>query len=252
MGIMDINQHNVAKTGFFCKMSQKKAPGYQRKLRWLQARFAEGLKMKMLDFSQEGRGFIEYIPGEYAWRPVEAGGYMFVHCLWVTGTSKNKGNGSLLLEECISDARRMGMHGVATVTSAGSWMAGKQLFNKHGFETVDHMPPTFELLVKPFDSASLPTFSKGQEDRIKRCGSGLTVFRTDQCPYLDDAVEVAMETARERGLDCRVVELNTVQDVREMAPTPYGVFSLVLNSKLLSYHYIGKKELNIRLDEAMI
>ena len=90
MKIIDVDQQNVTETGFFCKMSQRKSAGYRRKLAWLEARFAEGLRIKLLDLSQGGRGFIEYIPGEYAWRPVEAAGYLFIHCLWVVGKSKKK------------------------------------------------------------------------------------------------------------------------------------------------------------------
>lgn len=36
------------------------------------------------------RGFIEYLPGEHAWRAVHADGYLFIHCLWVVGKSKGK------------------------------------------------------------------------------------------------------------------------------------------------------------------
>jgi hypothetical protein len=32
--------------------------------------------------------FIEYIPGEQAWRAVHADGYLLIHCLWVVGKSK--------------------------------------------------------------------------------------------------------------------------------------------------------------------
>jgi hypothetical protein len=98
MRIIDVDRQNVAKMGFFCKMSQKKCDGYQRKLKCLESRFSEGLKIKMLDLSQGGRGFIEYIPGKFAWRPVNADGYMFIHCLWVVGASRGKGYAEILLD----------------------------------------------------------------------------------------------------------------------------------------------------------
>lgn len=89
--LIEVTIDNVAVKGFFCCMSKSKAAGYQRKLHWLKARFAEGLRIKMYELPQ--RGFIEYIPGEYAWRPVDAKGYMFIHCLWVVGKSKDQGLG---------------------------------------------------------------------------------------------------------------------------------------------------------------
>ena len=64
MQIIEVNEQNVEKTGFFCLMSRKKAAGYEKKLEWLKVRFAEGMRIKMLDLSEGGRGFIEYIPGE--------------------------------------------------------------------------------------------------------------------------------------------------------------------------------------------
>ena len=86
--IINVNEDNVEEVGFFCLMSRRQSEAYQRKLRWLKDRFDEGMKIKMLKLPD--RGFIEYIPGEYAWRAVEAKGYMFIHCLWVVGKSKGK------------------------------------------------------------------------------------------------------------------------------------------------------------------
>jgi len=71
MNIIEVNAANVAQTGFFCYMSKKKAPGYGLKSRWLEKRFAEGLQIRMIELPE--RGFIEYLPGEYAWRAIEAG-----------------------------------------------------------------------------------------------------------------------------------------------------------------------------------
>jgi len=47
-----------------------KNEGYQIKLEWLKDRFAEGLTIKVLYAEEEQKvmGFIEYVPGEKAWR----------------------------------------------------------------------------------------------------------------------------------------------------------------------------------------
>ena len=31
---------------------------------------------------------IEYIPAEHAWNPIDAPGYMYIDCLWVSGSFK--------------------------------------------------------------------------------------------------------------------------------------------------------------------
>ena len=75
---------------------------------------------------------IEYIPGEYCWRPVEASGYIFIHCIFVgfKRAYKGKGYGSLLLDECLKEAEEENTHGVAVVTRKGAFMAGIDLFVK--------------------------------------------------------------------------------------------------------------------------
>jgi len=242
MNVIEVNKENVSQKGFFCCMSKRKSEGYQRKFRWLKDRFDEGLKIKMLDLKQGGRGFIEYIPGEFAWRAVNAEEYMFIHCIWIVGKSKGKGYATLLLNECMKDAKKTGMKGVAALTSERTWLVGKEFFSKHGFESVDQYPP-FEIMVKKFDSGSTPSFSGNFDERLRAYGRGLTVIRSDQCPYIDAAVKVALNTAKELGVRTKVIELKSSADVRRLSPSPYGVFSIVYDGKLVSYHNLAKKEL---------
>jgi N-acetylglutamate synthase-like GNAT family acetyltransferase len=243
MGLIDINTDNVAQTGFFCYMSKRKTEGYRRKLVWVTARFGEGMHIKMLDLSLGERGFIEYIPGEHAWRPVFADGYMFIHCLWVVGKSKGKGFGALLLDACIRDAKAAGMDGVAMLTSEGNWLAGKRLLVSQGFEVVDQAPPSFSLLVKRFGGAPPPSLPSDWDERAARFGAGVTVIRTDQCPYLEDAVKSVAEVAEQRGLPLNVVEFQSSAQVRQRAPSPYGTYSVLLNGRVVGYDYLAGQEL---------
>lgn len=245
--LIDVTVENVAEKGFFCYMSKPKAEGYQRKLNWLKARFAEGMRIKMYELPQ--RGFIEYIPGEYAWRSVDAKGYMFIHCLWVVGRSKGQGLGGRLLKACIKDARAAGMHGVAMLTSEGNWLAGKELLLQYGFKSVAQAPPVFDLMVMKFDNAPAPTLLDDWGKKAAQYAHGLTVFRSDQCPYIDDAVKTVLNSAQRLGIENRIVDLKTCEEVRSLSPSPYGVFSIVFNGKLLSYHYLLEKELLQRLEK---
>jgi hypothetical protein len=203
------------------------------------------MRIKMLRLPE--RGFIEYIPGEYAWRPVDARGYMFIHCLWIVGRSKKKGYATLLLNECIADAQKAGMQGVAMVTSRGNWLVDKKPLLKLDFEVIDQAPPSFELLALKFSDAPSPAFTSGWQDKMDRLGTGLTVFRTDQCPYIENAVTAALEAAQEADIPSQVIELKSNQEVRDLAPSAYGVFSIVVNGQLLSYFGLGKADLLQRL-----
>jgi hypothetical protein len=130
-------------------------------------------------------------------------------------------------------------------------LAGRQEtgFLKSGFEEVDQAPPTFELRVKRFGDAPQPYFAPDWEKRLANYGPGITVLRSDQCPYIEDATRIFLETAAERGIPARVVELKTAREVQEVSPSPYGVFNVVYDGRLLSYHYLTKKGLNKALDE---
>ena len=234
--IIDVDTSNVKETGFFCYMSKRKSEGYLRKLDWVKARLGEGMRIKLLKLPE--RGFIEYIPGEKAWRAVRAKGWMVIHCLWVVGKSKGRGLGGLLIDECVEDARKAGMRGVAMVTTEGNWLAGRKLLEKHGFVALDAAPPAFTLLAKPFAPGPLPSFPKDWEARAARFGPGLTVLRTDQCPYLPDAVSKLMDAAARRKIKACVVELRSAREVQTLSPSPYGAFNIVLDGKLVGYHYL--------------
>jgi hypothetical protein len=70
--IITVDADNVEQHGFFCYKSKPKSEGYRRKLAWLKQRFAEGMQIKILYEGKRSIAFIEYIPGEYTWRAVNA------------------------------------------------------------------------------------------------------------------------------------------------------------------------------------
>ena len=68
-----------------CGIKDPAHPGLAAKRAWLQAHFSLGLKAKAL-IDEDGKpcGYIEYLPGEYAWRGVQARGYMFITAFGTT------------------------------------------------------------------------------------------------------------------------------------------------------------------------
>jgi GNAT superfamily N-acetyltransferase len=234
--LIEVTSENVEKVGFFCYMSQRKKPGFSLKLTWLRERFKEGLKIRMLQLPE--RGFIEYIPGEYAWRPVLAAGYIVIHCLWVVGKSHGKGFARLLLEQCEEDARKQGKNGVVMVSSEGTWLVGKELFLKNGYTAVASAPPSFTLLVKKFRDVPDPSFSTDWQKNSQSAGSGMTIFRTGQCPYIEDASHYFLESAKKKGVPGRVVDLTSAEEVRGQSPSAYGTFGVTCNEVLFSYCYL--------------
>ena len=241
--IKTVDARNVDESGFFCYMSKRKEPGYKQKRDWLEARFAEGMKIKVIhEIGGRDTAFIEYIPGEYAWRAVHAKGYMVIHCLWVVGKGKGKGYSKVLIEECLNDAREQKMKGVAMLTSDRTWLASKDVFEYNGFTEVDSAPPSFQLMVNRFGSAPEPALPSDWDARARAFGKGLTVIRTPQCPYIENGARDILTFAKEKGIRAKSVELKTAQEVQEQSPSAYGVFGTVLDGQLLAYQYLLQKD----------
>src|SRR5271166_1305086 len=126
-----------------CGIKSATHPGRRAKCGWLEANFQFGLRAKvLLDPHDEPCGYIEYLPGEFAWRGVEAGGYLFIHCLWIhSKRHQRQGWGSTMVEACLNEAEEAGMNGVAVVAREGPWLADRRLFLANGFELADTAPP---------------------------------------------------------------------------------------------------------------
>ncbi len=240
--VIDTNADNILEYGV-CGYKSLKRPGFPEKVEWLKDRFSEGMRLKTLYSDEDGtQGMIEYIPGKHCWRPVEAGGNMFIHCLFVgfKRAYKGKGYASLLVDECLKDAQRENMHGVAVVTRKSAFMVGKEIFVKNGFGVVDTAPPDFELLVKKFnESAPTPKFKRNWEERLSRYGKGLTIVRADQCPYTVKNVKEISETAEKTyGITPNIINLKNYQEAQD-SPCPFGTFCIVYNGKAIAHHPIS-------------
>ena len=230
--IVDTNAENISSCSF-CGYKDANNLGHRRKTDWLKERYAEGLRFKVLRSREFGDiGMIEYALGSHAWRPVEAEGYLVIHCLMVFSQHTGKGLGMLLLDSCLRDTKKSKCRGVAVVTSPDSFMAGSGLFIKAGFVSVESIPP-YELLVKKFKAtAPDPRFIVDRERVLKRHTKGLTILAADQCPLVTKFAEDISQAARALGLKPKVVRIRSAKASRDL-PTPYGVFSVIYDGRLI-------------------
>jgi hypothetical protein len=216
-----------------------KHPSYTLKIDWLKQRLKEGLVIKLLYAENEKRpqGYIEYIPGERAWRAVYAAGYMFIHCIWVYANAyKNQGIGSLLVSEVLKDAAVKNMNGAAVVSSESAFMAKANLFKKNGFLVMDAAPPGYKLLVKQLKPSIPPAFMDW--DKHLQSYKGLHIVYSNQCPWVARFVSELGTFTQSKGLKIHITELKTANQAQQ-APSPYATFNLVHNGKLLADHYIS-------------
>ncbi|KPK83772.1 MAG: hypothetical protein AMS27_11895 [Bacteroides sp. SM23_62_1] len=247
--IINTDTSNIHHFGM-CGYKNLKQEGYRRKVEWIKQRYTEGLRYIILFAEQAGAvGTIEYIPGEYAWRPVYAEGYMFIHCIFIIPRKfKGIGLGTKLLETCIEDARKNNMKGVAAVTRKSTWMVGKELFIKNNFKSADKYPPDFELMVLKFDkNAPDPGFRIFPEEKMKKYDQGLWIFTSDQCPYAEKATREIHATAKEvYQIKTNIIDLNTYKEAQD-CPGAFGTFCIVHNGKVITDHPIS----NTRFENIM-
>jgi hypothetical protein len=237
--IIDITDKNFDDYDLFCQKSNAKEKGYLNKVNWFKKRYKEGLRIRllMIDEGKRGyrsRGFIEYMPGEYAWRGVDAKGWMVIHCIWVVGKNKKYGFGSKLIKACIKDAKAM--NGVAVVASRKNWLPGEKIFIKQGFKKVDEFGPFGLHVLKLKRSAKNPRFYRIPEKKKRSYGKGLTVFASDQCPYIHNTVQGLKQLAQKTKLSIRIKHLSSYKDIKEHCVHPYGVFCVLLNGSIVSYY----------------
>ncbi len=183
MNFITLSSSNIDTEHICCAMSGKKnQAGIKAKKEWLCARMQEGLVFKKLD--ERGKVFIEYLPAEQAWVPIEAAGYLFINCHWVAGSFKGKGYGRRLLEFCEADARSM--NGVVLISSAikKPYLSDKAFFTRHGYLVCDSCEPGIELLAKRFNKeAALPAFRPCVHQGLGPGVKGIDIYYTAQCPF---------------------------------------------------------------------
>lgn len=238
MKIVNLTPENAEAHSFFC-IKNNAEPGFKAKHEWFTRRFQEGLKLKLI-YADDKKlvGFIEYVPAEFAWRPVRADGYLFIHCIFVYPNKyRSSGAASDLIKVCIDEASEKGLNGVCVMTSQGPWMATKKLFSKQGFSETDSNG-RFELMTKKLKGeAPDPKLIHWEEKQEQH--QGWSLMYADQCPWHAKGVNAIEEVARSKGIELKITKIETAEQARQM-PSGFGVFALVKDGKLIADHYISK------------
>jgi len=242
--IIDLTPENIADYGVCGYKDTGKHKELRNKIAWFNEYYSKGLKIKALISEKGGyQGMLEYLPGKYAHRPVNADGYMFIHCIFVGFKSEFKGKGyaSTLIDECINDAKTQNMLGVAVVTRKGAFMADNEIFLKKGFEIVDKARPDFELLAIKFDKLSTsPSFKSDIPEGLNDYKDGLTIIRSAQCPYTEKNVNAIIESAEKKfKLKTKLIDLMDSVSAQK-TPCAFGTFCIIYNGEIISYHPISK------------
>ncbi len=236
MKFITLNENNINKEHLCCSLSAKDV---DLKRAWLKDRLDEGLVFRKANV--RGKVFIEYLPAESAWAPIEAPQYMFINCLWVSGQFKNKGLSRQLMEDCLLDSREKNKHGVVILSSKKKrpYLADAKFLAHMGFKCVDTIHPYFELWVHKFDDAPNPKFKRGLQAE-----DGLVLYYTNQCPYTKQYVSQLAEACPK----LKVINI-TSKEQAQVAPCPYTTFSLFYNGKFLTHEVLTKAKFLLLVED---
>ena len=242
LNIIDITKDNIYEEHICCSLSDKKEEsGVRLKKEWLTCRFAEGLKFKRLNV--RGKVFIEYLPAEKAWVPINANGYMVINCHWVAGKFKGQGLGKKLFEECEKDAQ--GMNGIVVISSTKkkSYLSDKSFLLNSGFEVCDTAAPYFELLVKKFNNTSpIPSFYKNAKKLTVNTGVGLDIYYTAQCPFAINYAQATLLLSQNPPLPIRIHQITSKEDAQNHT-CPVTSYSAFLNGKFLTHEILTQAKI---------
>ncbi len=233
MEYVKLTKENLESEHICCAISNNKDIQVSSKKAWLAARLDEGLVF--LKSVERGKCFIEYIPAENAWVPIEAPGYMYIDCLWVSGSFKGHGYSNDLLGECMRDCREKGKKGLCVLSSEKKkpFLSDPKFLKYKGFSVCDESDNGVQLWYLPFaPGEDGPCFKKcAKHPHVDE--KGYLIYYTDQCPFNAKYIPILEQTAKENGIPLKTVHIQSKSEARS-APTPVTTYAVFFNGEYLS------------------
>lgn len=233
----NITLDNLDSEHLCCAIADKKHQcGVDIKKSWLKDRIAEGHTFRKLD--EKGKVFIEYAPLETAWVPVNDENYLFIYCLWVSGSFKGKGYANNLITYCIDDAKKQGKSGVCILSSKKKkpFLSEKKFMLKYGFEVVDSVDE-YELLALSFDGKK-PKFANGtRKNRINE--NKLTIYYGMQCPYIPNCIEQIKTYCESNHISVELIAVDSLEKAKNV-PCVFNNWAVFYNGKFETVHLLNE------------
>lgn len=239
MEYIRVTKENIDKEHICCAISSNKDVQVISKKDWLRDRFDDGLVF--LKSVERGKCFIEYIPAENAWNPIDGDGYMYIDCLWVAGSFKGHGYSSELLEYCINDSKEKGKKGLCILCASKKkpFLADPKFLKYKGFQVCDEADNGVELWYLPFDDIN-------EKPRFKECAKhvsinekGYVLYYTSQCPFNAKYVPMLEDIAKEHNVPFKAIHITTKKQAQSV-PIPITTYALFYDGE-----YLTNEQMNV-------
>ena len=240
MEYIKVTMDNIDQQHICCAISNNNDIQVASKKNWLKQRFDDGLVfLKSVD---RGKCFIEYIPAENAFIPIEADGYMYINCLWVAGSFKGHGYSNDLLNYCIQDSKNKGKKGLCILSSEKKrpFLADPKSLKYKCFILADETDYHIQLYYLPFDKNSLPVKFKNCCKHPDISDMGYVLYYSHQCPFNAKYVPIITEIANERNIPFKAILIDDKIQAQN-APTAITTYSLFYNGEFLTNQQFNDK-----------
>ncbi len=241
MEYIRVTKDNLEKEHICCAISNNKDVQVSSKKAWLSDRFDEGLVF--LKSAERGKCFIEYIPAENAWVPIEAPEYMYIDCLWVSGSFKGHGYSSELLAECIKDSKEKGKKGLCVLAAAKKlpFLSDPKFLTYKGFKVSDEADNGIQLWYLPFEKGAPGPQFKECAKHPHTDEKGYVLYYTSQCPFNAKYVPIVEETAKENNIPFKAIHLES-REAAQNAPTPITNYALFFDGEYVTNEQMNDKK----------
>lgn len=241
MEYIRVTKDNIENEHICCALSNNKDIQVCSKKEWMKSCFDDGLVF--IKSEKRGKCFIEYIPAENAWIPIEADDYMYIDCFWVSGALKGHGYSNDLLNQCIQDAKSQGKIGLCILSSTKKkpFLSDPKYLSKKGFRVADESDCGINLMYLPFDENNpIPKFkTQAKNPHIEE--KGFVLYYTNQCPFNAKYVPILEKIAQKNNIDFKTVHIHSKQQAQQ-APTPCTTYALFYDGKWITNEQQNEKK----------
>jgi ribosomal protein S18 acetylase RimI-like enzyme len=234
MEILKVTDKNIEDEHICCAISDKKRKdGYEKKKDWLKSEFKNGYTFQKIDV--RGKVFIEYVPIENSWLPLKGSNFMVINCFWVSGQFKGKGNGKILLQQCMKDAEKM--DGVVAISSDKKrpFMSDPKFLKHQGFEVIDEALPFFKLWgIKTNPDSDYPKILPTAKTGVCPDKKGITAYYSNSCPFTEHYTNnILREYAKNKNIPLTIKHIKDKKDGHNM-PIPWIINSVFYKGELVT------------------
>lgn len=210
----------------------------KQKREWLKNHMQDGVIYRR---TAEGENFMEYMPAEDAWYPVEAPQMMLIQSFRVENPKAAK----VLMRECIADCRIKGRLGLVAVTRQEGErpdLPSIFLLTSHGFQECDAFG-SYRLYVLPLEECvESPKFAIKEDAKPQT--QRLTIYYSHQCPAVISNIAEKLKWAKNCGYPYQILYVDVPRKKEDMdredivrpqnVPWPYTPYAVFWNDKILT------------------